>query len=439
MKYEESDKVELKREMVKDLDKEIIAFLNNHGGTIYIGVDDYGHIVGVPQELKDEYDEKISAILTNNIKPNCRSKVEFRYNDDDVLVINVSEGDFKPYYLTEKGPKPSGTYIRIGRSKRPADDDEILTMIRDSSGWLWEKEISLIQDLTFRTAEIYFRSKNIEFGKDNYLTLGITNTNGKYTNLGLLISEESPIEVKFASYDEHLNFLKKKEFSGSIIKIADQVLEYAEIMNTTSAIIVPYQAQRIETQSFPGVSLREAILNAICHADYSFPSNIKIEFFKDKAQISNPGPIYKYSLNEVLKGQQSFRNPGLVKILHMLGFIENYGKGLKRINEAYAHENHKAVLNNLEHSFIVELPDLNYFKEQYKRQDVPNVPNLVPNVPKTDESIIVDAIRKSPNISRERLAKLIGKSEKTVSRIINASSKIIRVGSKRTGHWEIID
>lgn len=219
MKYEESDKVELKREMVKDLDKEIVAFLNDHGGTIYIGVDDYGNIVGVPQDLKDEYDEKISAILTNNIKPNCRSKVEFRYNDDDVLVINVSEGDFKPYYLTEKGPKPSGTYIRVGRSKRPATDDEILTMIRDSSGWLWEKEISFIQDLTFRTAEIYFRSKNIEFGKDNYLTLGITNTNGKYTNLGLLISEESPIEVKFASYDEHLNFLKKRNSADQSLKL----------------------------------------------------------------------------------------------------------------------------------------------------------------------------------------------------------------------------
>lgn len=105
----------------------------------------------------------------------------------------------------------------------------------------------------------------------------------------------------------------------------------------------------------------------------------------------------------------------------MLCFIENYGKGLKRINEAYEHEEHRAVLDNLEHSFILELPDLNYFKEQYKRQDVPNV------VPKTEESIIVEAIKKSPNISRERLSTLIGKSEKAVSRIINASNKIIRV------------
>ncbi len=58
MKYEESDRIELKRELIKDLDKEIIAFLNAHGGTIYIGVDDDGKVLGIPQELKDSYDEK---------------------------------------------------------------------------------------------------------------------------------------------------------------------------------------------------------------------------------------------------------------------------------------------------------------------------------------------------------------------------------------------
>ena len=62
--------------------------------------------------------------------------VDFSYNEDDVLTIHVKEGDSKPYYLTEKGPKPGGTYVRVGRSKRQADDSEILTMIRDSSGWL---------------------------------------------------------------------------------------------------------------------------------------------------------------------------------------------------------------------------------------------------------------------------------------------------------------
>ena len=58
MKYEEGDRIELKRELIKDLDKEIIAFLNAHGETIYIGVDDDGKVLGIPQELKDSYDEK---------------------------------------------------------------------------------------------------------------------------------------------------------------------------------------------------------------------------------------------------------------------------------------------------------------------------------------------------------------------------------------------
>ena len=81
MKYEESDRVELKREMIKDLDKEIIAFLNAHGGTIYIGVDDNGNVVGIPDENKDIYDQKLSSMVTEGIKPSAKllSLTLFKY------------------------------------------------------------------------------------------------------------------------------------------------------------------------------------------------------------------------------------------------------------------------------------------------------------------------------------------------------------------------
>lgn len=181
MKYEESDRVELKREMV--------AFLNAHGGIIYIGVDDNGKVIGVPQELRDEYDERISAILTNNIKPNPRNKVEFSFNDENVLVIDIKEGDSKPYYLTNKGPKPSDTYIRVGRSKRPATNNEILTMIRDSSGWLWENQTSKEQDLTFDEISKIAKKKGLDFGIHKFRNLKIVNKNGEFTNLGLLVSD----------------------------------------------------------------------------------------------------------------------------------------------------------------------------------------------------------------------------------------------------------
>ena len=335
MKYEESDRVELKREMVKDLDKEIIAFLNTHGGTIYIGIDDNGNVVGVPQELKDEYDEKISAILTNNIKPNCRNKVQFCYNDD-VLVINISEGDFKPYYLAEKGPKPSGAYIRVGRSKRPVSDDEILTMIRDSSGWLWENQISEEQNLSFDEFSRIASKKNLDFGPHKFRNLRICNKEEKFTNLGLLVSDQNPIEVKFAVYDKNMDFKVKEEFRGSIVTIADDVLKYAELFNITSAKIIPGQISRVETKSYPGSSLREAILNAICHAEYFAPSNIKVEFYPNRVKITNPGNIYNGgTIEDIKKGIQSFRNPGLIILLNKLGYIENYGTGIQRIMDAY--------------------------------------------------------------------------------------------------------
>ncbi len=235
MKYEESDRIELKREMIDDLDKEIVAFLNAHGGTIYIGVDDDGKVVGVPQELKDRYDEKVSAILSNNIKPSPRNKIEFFFNEDNVLVIDIKEGDSKPYYLANKGPKPSGTYVRVGRSKRPATDNEILTMIRDSSGWLWENQTSKEQDLTFDEVSKIAKKKGFDFGAHKFRNLKIVNKNGEFTNLGLLVSDQNPIEVKFAVYDKNLDFKVKEEFHGSIVTIADDVLKYAELFNATSA------------------------------------------------------------------------------------------------------------------------------------------------------------------------------------------------------------
>lgn len=75
MKYEESDRIELKREIVKDLDKEIIAFLNAEGGTIYIGVEDDGTVTGIDNNLHDSLDLQISSIISDAIKIDARSLI----------------------------------------------------------------------------------------------------------------------------------------------------------------------------------------------------------------------------------------------------------------------------------------------------------------------------------------------------------------------------
>lgn len=300
-------------------------------------------------------------------------------------------------------------------------------MIRDYSQLSWEDEISLNQTLHFSYAKLYFHEKNQEFNKDKYFPIGVKNSDYLFTNIALLLSDENPFIIKMACYGNVLNFKYKKEFSGSIIKIATDVLNEAEMFNITSSVIPKAGGIRQETKSYPGKSLREAILNALCHADYSMPSNIKIEFYVDRVEITNPGGIYRYNIDDILLGIQSFRNPKLISVLHRLGFVENYGTGIKRIHEAYPNYDVQSFLIDKRLWFRVILPDLNYKKELLKG-NVPNVPNDVPN---SDEEIIIEAIKQSPNITRERLANLLGKSEKTVTRIINSSKKIIRVGSKK--------
>lgn len=362
MKIEESDKIEFKEEMTKTMNKEIVSFLNSHGGKIYIGIKNDGTVVGVPEEKRDSYDLQLAGIVSDGIKPSARDFVSFYYDKRNVLVIEIKEGNKKPYYLSDKGPKPSGVYLRYGRSSRPADDSEILTMIKESSGYIWEKEVSPIQNLHFKKLQIMADDKNLAFSERKMKTLGIKDKKGKYTNLGLLVSDENPIQVKFAVYDHRMNFKVKKEFKGSIVVITDQLLTFSETFNVTSASIIPGIAQRIETKSFPGSSLREGILNCICHADYSIPSNIKVEFFKDRVKLTNPGGIYHASLEDILDGTQTFRNPGLVNILAKLDFIENYGTGLVRIREAYEYENRKPSFNVTDGYFKLSLPDLNYEK-----------------------------------------------------------------------------
>ena len=117
--------------------------------TIYIGVDDNGNVVGIPNESRDMYDQKLSSMVTEGIKPTAKQLVTFGYNSDNVLVININEGTKKPYYVASTGPKPSGTYIRVGRCKQQLSDEEILFMLMDSMKMSFEKEISENQNLHF--------------------------------------------------------------------------------------------------------------------------------------------------------------------------------------------------------------------------------------------------------------------------------------------------
>lgn len=197
-----------------------------------------------------------------------------------------------------------------------------------------------------------------------------------------------------------------RSFSGSLVTILKNVEEQAERLNDLKVVIDGNTFKRIDTKSYPGVAIREMVMNAVCHADYFIRSNIKIEFFPDKVKITSPGGIFDASLDDIMNGVQTYRNPRLVHIFDKLGMIENFGTGIPRTMYSYKDYDVKPEFKVTDNFFIVTLPNVNYLGDQIndigleilkaiKQHPGIKVPEIVNILYEVDPSITADKVRNS--------------------------------------------
>ena len=145
---QENEKIEFKQEYTDNIYKEIIAFLNTCSGTILVGYDDNGNLVGL--DNAKEIEERISNGIIQKITPDCSVFVSINLNNlenKEYIVINVSKG-LDIYYLKDKGIL-KGTYIRNGSCSIPTTDETVKQMIIKNSNLTYETTVSNNQDLIF--------------------------------------------------------------------------------------------------------------------------------------------------------------------------------------------------------------------------------------------------------------------------------------------------
>ena len=161
MEYAENETTELKPIYVDDIKKEIIAFANTFGGTIYIGVEDNGRICGV--EDVDAVMQQVMNAARDGIKPDVTLFMHVRDIDIDegktIVTIEVQCGAHKPYYLASKGLRPVGVFVRQGTSSVPASKTAIRKMIKETDGDNFKDMRSLNQELTFPRCRRNFKKE----------------------------------------------------------------------------------------------------------------------------------------------------------------------------------------------------------------------------------------------------------------------------------------
>ena len=353
----ETEEIEFKSCITGDLYKEVIAFANTNGGVIYVGIDDEGNVVGL-DNVDEEY-TRITNGIRDAIMPDVTTFVRFTLQENKVVRIAVSEGSNKPYYLKAKGLKPSGVYVRQGSSSAPASPDQIRRMIKDSDGDVFEEMRSMNQDLAFDSAEKTFAKYGVAFGLDKYRTLGIVR-NGLYTNLGLILSDQCLHTVKVAVFgdDAKTIFKDNKEFGGSVFEQLEGAFDYLMLCNRTVSEIKGLE--RVEKQDYPEAALREALLNALVHRDYSFSGSIIVNVNEKEIEfISLGGLLPGLSPDDIRSGISQPRNKALAEVFHRLRLIESYGTGIRRIFGLYAECPLQPRIEVTPNTFKIVLPNMN--------------------------------------------------------------------------------
>ncbi|MEG1798726.1 MAG: putative DNA binding domain-containing protein [Synergistaceae bacterium] len=360
MRLRESETIELKETYTPDLKREIVAFTNAGGGIIYVGVRDSGEVVGL--DNPDFVMQQISNSIRDGIKPDLSmfTDIELLQEDEKFFVIlTVNQGTRKPYYLSDKGLKPTGVYVRSGTTSAPASEDAIRRMIKAADGDSFESNRHLLQGLTFNVLREETQKRNLEFGKIQMKNLGILSADDLYTNMGLLVSDQCMHSIKFAIFQgsDKLVFKDRKEFTGSLFAQLTDVYKTIDFYNGTKATF--HELLRADERDYPEDAIREALLNAIVHRDYSFSGSTFINLYSDRLEIiSSGGLVSGLSLDAAMLGASQPRNEKLAALFYRMKLIEAYGTGISKIISCYKGLPVRPEFENVEGAFRVVLPNV---------------------------------------------------------------------------------
>lgn len=446
MSNTETNRIENKEQLNEEFEQEVIAFLNyKEGGFIYVGVRKDGQVVGLKDV--DLTQLQIKDRIKNNIQPSTLGLFDViveTIDDKEVIKVVISSGTEKPYYLRKKGRTPEGCYVRVGSSKERMTERMIDDMYAKRVKHTLKEIDSPRQELTFNQLKIYYEEHGLKLN-DNFLqNLDLLTSEGKYNYNAFLLADENNISIKLVKYvgTNKLELLENMEYGNRCLITATQkLLDRLDVENTTYAKIEYFG--RKEQEKIDSKALKEAVINAIVHNDYSYGNSPIVELYSDRVEITSAGGLpQELSQEEFLEGVTAPRNKELIRVFKDVELIENIGSGVLRILDAYD----KSCFKFMEHFLRVSFK----YKEnpfEYDSQNKVSANDTINDTLKDtiklteNEQQILSLIVNNNQITREEIVNETKLSDRTISRAIKHLQDekfILREGSKKTGYWKIL-
>lgn len=330
---------------------------------LYIGISDEGDVYGVGDNV-DEKARGISNSFRDSITPDPSGyfKVEHEIRDGkNIIVVIVERGSAIPYCYSKYGLVPQGVYVRVGSNTVTATREHIRQMIKDNGSGQYIAELSIMQELSFESADKIFNERDVKFGQEQKQSLGLIRTDGRYTNLALILSDQCPYTTKVAIFEGKTKemFKDRKEFTGSIFKQIEEVHSYLNVFNRTKSVIEG--VYRTDRSDYPLVAIREAYINALIHRDYYLEGSVLVSMFDNRLEfMSLGGAMPGVTHDLMLTGVSVTRNEKLAQVFYRLNIVEAFGTGIPRIFGAYNGNSIKPELPIVDGGFLIRIPNINY-------------------------------------------------------------------------------
>jgi len=320
--------------------KTLASFANSEGGQLIIGMEDNGTAAGV-HDAK-EVAKKISDTIVNVLAIYPSVVV----NADSTITITVEPSDELILYHAK-------VYKRVGSTTAEVKGRELqrLLMRKLNASWTEEPMPDETVDSLDPLALSMFRKMGRDFGRLNEDELGLDDISlleklgllakGVPKRAAVLLFHENPQKFMhgasvYIGMFEGSDMLFDDRLDGPLILVAKKAIDLV----TTKYIITPVAYEgifRMDVNPYPKQALREAIMNAIVHNDYSDPAPIQIKVTKDTLTIYNSGNLpYGWTIESLVRTHTSEpRNPSLAKAFYRAGMIEAFGRGMNTIIDAY--------------------------------------------------------------------------------------------------------
>ena len=422
---------EFKVKLTDKFEEEVISFLNTNGGNIYIGINDKGDIVGINGKI-DLLQRTIKDRIKDNIMPSTLGLydvVTLEENGKKYIKVIIAHGSEGPYYIKGMGMTPDSCFIRVGSSIQSMPYDMINNRVNKRTRTSLRNIVSPKQNLTFSQLKIYYEEKGFNINNNFLKQLDLYTDDGKYNYNAYLLADNNTVSIKFGKYagTNAVDLIENEDFGNcSLIKATKNILNKIEIENKIFTKIEYPERKEIKMYDFAAV--REAVVNAIVHNDWSNEYAPKFEMFSDRLVISSNGGIQDSTTKEeFLEGFSLPKNKELMKVFNDLDLVEQMGTGIIRILQSYKKESFEFFPNFIRVTF-----PFNENKFKLTKNEIQNS-----NITETQNNII-GLMLDSPTITQETLARLLDVNIRTIQRnikILMDMGLVERTGATKKGKW----